>query len=53
MPFLNFTNRINITCNDELRSDIRIYASSLNNKYYVFQENLEKIKSEVKKFFLI
>ncbi len=51
MPFLNFTNRINITCNDELRSDIRIYASSLNNKYYVFQENLEKIKSEVKKFF--
>ena len=49
MPFLNFTNRINIICNDENNCDIRIYASSQNNKYYVFQDNLERIKKEVKK----
>ncbi len=51
MPFLNFTNRVNIVCNDENNCDIRIYASSQNNKFYVFQDNLERIKKEVKKNF--
>ena len=51
MPFLNYTNRINIICNDEHNSDIRVYASSQNNHYYVFQENLERVKKEVKKNF--
>ena len=46
MPFLNYTNRINIICNDEHNSDIRVYASSQNNHYYVFQENLERVKKE-------
>ena len=51
MPFLNYTNRINIICNDEHNSDIRVYASSQNNHYYVFQENLERVKKEVNKNF--
>ena len=52
MPFLNFTNRVNILCNDENNSDIRVYTSSQNNKYYVFQDNLERLKKEGKKIFL-
>ena len=51
MPFLKFTNRVNILCNDENNSDIRVYTSSQNNKYYVFQDNLERLKKEVKKNF--
>ena len=51
MPYLNYTNRVNIICNDENNSDIRVYASSQNNNYYVFQENLDRIKKEVKKNF--
>lgn len=51
MSFLNYTNRINIICNDENNSDINIFASSQNNNYYVFQDNLERLRKEVKKNF--
>ena len=51
MPFLNYTNRVNIVCNDEKQNDLTIFVSSLSNTYYVFQENLERIKLEVKKNF--
>ena len=44
MPFLNYTNRINIICNDEQNSDIRVYASSQNNHYYVFKKILKELK---------
>ena len=51
MSFLNYTNRINVICNDEKKSDVTIFVSSLSNKYFVFQENLERIKLESKKNF--
>jgi len=53
MAFINFTNRIELKCNSEpiSVSDFVIYASSLNNKIFVFCNNLEKVKSEIKKRF--
>ena len=50
MTLLNFTKRIEIFCNTEGNSDISIYANS-KNEYFVFQENLSRIKDEISKKF--
>lgn len=53
MAFINFTNRVELKCNSEPLniSDFIVYASSINNKIYVFSSGLEKVKNEIKKKF--
>lgn len=53
MAFINFTNRFELRCNSEpLKiSDFIVYASSINNKIYVFSPALDKVKNEIRKKF--
>ena len=51
MAFINFTNRIELKCNAEPigSSDFIVYASSKQNKLFIFSQNFDRVKLEIKK----